>query len=104
MNFDQTEIKKFEAIADDWWNPHGKFKPLHAINPLRLRFIEQQTSLLGKKVIDVGCGGGILAESMAQRGAAVLGIDMGENALVAARQHAAKQGMLIEYQLTTVET
>ncbi|MBA1329808.1 3-demethylubiquinone-9 3-methyltransferase, partial [Candidatus Endoriftia persephone str. Guaymas] len=76
---------KFEALASRWWDPHSEFKPLHEINPLRLGYIDQIAHLAGKEVLDVGCGGGILAESMAERGAQVTGIDMGEAPLQVAR-------------------
>ncbi|MCP1327694.1 bifunctional 2-polyprenyl-6-hydroxyphenol methylase/3-demethylubiquinol 3-O-methyltransferase UbiG, partial [Halomonas sp. 707D4] len=77
-NVDQAEVAKFEALADQWWDDQGEFKPLHDINPLRLDFIDARAGLAGKRVLDVGCGGGILSESMARRGAQVTGIDLGE--------------------------
>ncbi len=108
-NVDPQEIQKFNELAERWWDPTGEFKPLHEINPLRVNFIEQQLlrtgqgSLAGKRVIDIGCGGGILTEAMRQRGALVTGVDMGERALNVAIQHAAKQSLDIEYRHTTVE-
>ncbi|MGB0217033.1 MAG: bifunctional 2-polyprenyl-6-hydroxyphenol methylase/3-demethylubiquinol 3-O-methyltransferase UbiG, partial [Alteromonas oceani] len=82
QNVDQTEIDKFSEIAAHWWDPQGQFKPLHAINPLRLSFIEEKCAgVFGKKILDVGCGGGILAESLAMRGAEVTGIDMASASL-----------------------
>ena len=76
-NVDQTEIAKFESIADKWWDPDGEFKPLHDINPLRLNYINERTALADMAVLDVGCGGGILSEGLTYRGAQVTGIDMG---------------------------
>lgn len=103
QNVDTGEIAKFNAIAAQWWDPHGSFKPLHDINPLRLKFIEDHVLLSGKKVLDVGCGGGILAESMSARGAIVTGIDAADDALQAGRQHAAASGLSIDYRRITVE-
>jgi 2-polyprenyl-6-hydroxyphenyl methylase/3-demethylubiquinone-9 3-methyltransferase len=97
LNVDQQEIAKFEALASRWWDPQSEFKPLHEINPLRLNFIDERSSLAGKRVLDVGCGGGILAESMARRGADVLGIDMGQAPLSVAQLHA------LECEVTNVE-
>ncbi|WP_455197098.1 bifunctional 2-polyprenyl-6-hydroxyphenol methylase/3-demethylubiquinol 3-O-methyltransferase UbiG [Kaarinaea lacus] len=103
-NVDPKEIAKFEALAARWWDPYSEFKPLHDINPLRLNFIDERTQLAGKKVIDVGCGGGILAESMAQRGAAVTGIDMGEAPLSVAKLHSLESGVEVDYQQINAET
>jgi 2-polyprenyl-6-hydroxyphenyl methylase/3-demethylubiquinone-9 3-methyltransferase len=103
-NADPAEIAKFEALASRWWDPHSEFKPLHDINPLRLDYIDQRCGgLAGKKVIDVGCGGGILAESMAVRGAEVTGIDMGEAPLSVARLHGLESGIKVDYQRITAE-
>jgi 2-polyprenyl-6-hydroxyphenyl methylase / 3-demethylubiquinone-9 3-methyltransferase len=102
-NVDPAEIHKFEALAARWWDPQSEFKPLHDINPLRLDFIEQRAGLTGRRVLDVGCGGGILAESMALRGAAVTGIDMGEAPLAVARLHLLESGAQVEYERTTAE-
>ena len=104
-NVDANEIKKFEDVAHRWWDRNSEFKPLHEINPLRLNYIdEHSTGIKGKKVIDVGCGGGILAESMALRGANVLGIDMGAAPLSVAELHALEAGVdNVKYQKITVE-
>ncbi len=102
-NVDPLEIAKFSALAERWWDPQGEFRPLHAINPLRLEWIDKQASLQGKRVLDVGCGGGILSESMARRGASVLGLDLGEAPLAVARQHAEQQGIQIDYRAESVE-
>ncbi len=104
MNVDSQEIAKFEAIASNWWDPHGDFKPLHLMNPLRLEWISDHCEgLFGKQVLDVGCGGGILSESMAKQGAQVLGIDMGHEPLQVARLHALEQNVKLDYQRITVE-
>ncbi len=105
QNVDANEIKKFEDLAHRWWDRDSEFKPLHEINPLRLDYIDQNAGgLKGKRVIDVGCGGGILAESMALRGADTLGIDMGEAPLSVAELHALDSGVEnIAYQKITVE-
>lgn len=104
MNVDANEIKKFEVLAHRWWDMNSEFKPLHDINPLRLDYIEQHAKgLEGKKVIDVGCGGGILSESIALRGAQVTGIDMGETPLSVARLHSLDTGVEIDYQRITAE-
>jgi len=103
INVDEAEIKKFEELAHRWWDPNSEFKPLHEINPLRLNFIDQTAKLTSKKVLDVGCGGGILAESMAQRGANVNGIDMGETPLEVARLHLLESGVDVDYKRIPVE-
>ncbi|GLR10727.1 bifunctional 3-demethylubiquinol 3-O-methyltransferase/2-polyprenyl-6-hydroxyphenol methylase [Mixta theicola] len=103
-NVDHDEIAKFEAVASRWWDLEGEFKPLHRINPLRLGYIAQHAGgLFGKKVLDVGCGGGILAESMAREGAQVTGLDMGAEPLEVARLHALESGVKVDYVLQTVE-
>ena len=102
-NVDHAEIAKFEALASRWWDPASEFKPLHDINPLRLDFIDERTGLNGKQVLDVGCGGGILSESMAARGARVTGIDMGEAPLAVARLHLKESGEQVDYQRIPVE-
>ncbi len=103
-NVDPSEINKFEELASRWWDPNSEFKPLHEINPLRLAYIEQHANgLAGKKVLDVGCGGGILAESMAEKGAHVTGIDMGEANLEVARLHLLESGRDVDYRQVPVE-
>jgi 2-polyprenyl-6-hydroxyphenyl methylase/3-demethylubiquinone-9 3-methyltransferase len=102
-NVDPSEIAKFEALASRWWDKESEFKPLHDINPLRLNYIDERASLAGKKVIDIGCGGGILSEGMAQRGSQVLGIDMGEAPLAVARLHGLESGVEVDYRQITVE-
>jgi 2-polyprenyl-6-hydroxyphenyl methylase/3-demethylubiquinone-9 3-methyltransferase len=103
MNIDKAEIGKFESLADRWWDPEGDFKPLHDINPTRLDYIDEHAGLAGSKVLDVGCGGGILSESMAARGALVTGIDMAESPLMVARLHALEAGTHVDYEATTAE-
>ena len=103
MNVDSSEIEKFEALAHRWWDTEGDFKPLHDINPVRLGYIEQKISLQDVAVVDVGCGGGILAESLALAGARVSGIDMAESPLAVARLHALESGVQIDYLATTAE-
>ncbi|MGP9796055.1 bifunctional 2-polyprenyl-6-hydroxyphenol methylase/3-demethylubiquinol 3-O-methyltransferase UbiG [Halomonas sp. 86] len=102
-NVDAAEVAKFEALASRWWDPKSEFKPLHEINPLRLNFIDARAGLAGKQVLDVGCGGGILSESMAHRGAKVTGIDLGEAPLGVARLHAEESGVSVDYQNISVE-
>jgi 2-polyprenyl-6-hydroxyphenyl methylase/3-demethylubiquinone-9 3-methyltransferase len=97
QNVDPEEIAKFEQLAARWWDPHSEFKPLHDINPLRLKYINDRAGLNGKAVLDVGCGGGILAESMAALGATVTGIDLGEAPLAVARLHLKESGQKVEY-------
>lgn len=103
-NLDPTEIAKFDRLASRWWDPGGECKALHDINPLRMRYIMERTPLRGARVLDVGCGGGILSESLAACGSRVTGIDAGIETLVVARRHAAKSGLDIDYRQTTVET
>lgn len=102
-NIDPQEIAKFEELASRWWDRESEFKPLHDINPLRVDFIDRIASLQGKKVLDVGCGGGILSEAMAHRGAEVSGIDMGEAPLKVAKLHGLETGVSVEYRQITVE-
>ena len=102
-NVDAAEIGKFEELAHRWWDPESEFRPLHQINPLRLEYINARTPLDGLRVVDVGCGGGILSEAMAQAGAEVVGIDMGEAPLGVARLHAMESGVEVEYRRTTAE-
>ena len=103
LNFDPQEIAKFEELASRWWDPDSEFKPLHEINPLRLEYIDRRSSLRGKTVVDIGCGGGILAESMALKGADVLGIDMGTAPLSVASLHKLESGAELDYQQITAE-
>ena len=103
-NVDVQEIAKFEQLASRWWDPDSEFKPLHDLNPLRLDYIDQRVGgLTDQRALDVGCGGGILAESMAQRGAQVLGIDMGEAPLAVARLHQLESGVALDYRRITAE-
>ena len=96
QNVDAGEIAKFNALAEQWWDPNSQFRPLHDINPLRLNYIDERVSLPGKKVIDIGCGGGLLSEGMARRGADVTGIDMGDAPLAVARIQAGPAGVAVE--------
>ena len=102
-NIDQAEIGKFDQLASRWWDPDSEFKPLHDINPLRLDYINRRVALAERKVIDVGCGGGLLAEGMARMGARVTGIDMGEAPLSVARLHLLESGAEVDYQRITAE-
>ena len=104
MNVDAKEVEKFEVLAHRWWDMESEFKPLHDINPLRLHYIDQNSGgIQGTKVIDIGCGGGILSESMAVSGAEVTGIDMGEAPLSVAELHSLETGVEIDYQQITAE-
>jgi 2-polyprenyl-6-hydroxyphenyl methylase/3-demethylubiquinone-9 3-methyltransferase len=103
LNADPAEIAKFEALAERWWDPSSEFKPLHDINPLRLAFIDERASLKGKAVLDVGCGGGILSESMAALGAKVTGIDLGRAPLMVARLHSKESGQQVDYEQISAE-
>ncbi len=102
-NADPLELEKFSQLAHRWWDPNSEFKPLHEINPLRLAYINRIASLSGKAVLDVGCGGGILTESMAGLGAKVTGIDLGDKPLQVARLHLLESGMQVEYRKIAVE-
>lgn len=102
-NVDKNELAKFEEMAYRWWDKESEFKPLHDINPLRLNYIDEHVGLAGKKALDVGCGGGILSESMAKKGAQVTGIDLGKAPLAVAEIHAQEQGLNIEYQAISAE-
>ena len=102
-NVDHAEIAKFEALAHRWWDRESEFKPLHDINPLRLGWIDGKAALAGKKVLDIGCGGGILAEGMAGIGADVTGIDLSEKALSVARLHLFESGHKVDYRLISAE-
>jgi len=103
MNADELELQKFSALAHRWWDPNSEFKPLHDINPLRLNYIDTLAKIAGKKVIDVGCGGGILSESMAVRGANVTGIDLGDKPLKVAKLHLLETGQKVDYRLIAAE-
>lgn len=102
-NVDYDEISKFEALASRWWDEHGEFKPLHQINPLRANYIDTHSPVAERKVIDVGCGGGILSESLAFRGGEVTGIDMGEAPLSVAELHKLESGANVTYRRSTAE-
>ena len=97
VNADPLELSKFSELAHRWWDPSGEFRPLHEINPLRLEWIDKLAPLRGRRVLDVGCGGGILAEAMARRGATVTGIDLADKPLKVARLHALEAGAQVEY-------
>ncbi|MDD2668630.1 bifunctional 2-polyprenyl-6-hydroxyphenol methylase/3-demethylubiquinol 3-O-methyltransferase UbiG [Zoogloea sp.] len=103
MNADPAELQKFSDLAHRWWDPESEFKPLHQINPLRLDWINNTAQLAGKKVVDIGCGGGILAESMAACGALVTGVDLSEKALGVARLHLYESGQTVDYRLISAE-
>src|SRR5690606_16405642 len=104
VNVDPSELEKFSALASRWWDPESEFKPLHVINPLRLGWIQEQAgSLNGLAVLDVGCGGGILAESMAAAGAKVTGIDLAEKSLKVAKLHGLESGVPVDYQAVSAE-
>lgn len=103
MNADPLELQKFSELAHRWWDPGSEFRPLHAINPLRLEWINACVPLAGKKVVDVGCGGGILSESMAKKGAQVTGIDLSEKALKVADLHSLESGVQVRYELIAAE-
>ncbi len=103
INVDPAELDKFSQLAHRWWDPTSEFKPLHEINPLRLDYIDALVDLPGKRALDVGCGGGILAEAMARRGAHVTGIDLGEKALKVAQLHLLESGLSVNYQHVSAE-
>ncbi|HEX7811140.1 MAG TPA: bifunctional 2-polyprenyl-6-hydroxyphenol methylase/3-demethylubiquinol 3-O-methyltransferase UbiG [Burkholderiales bacterium] len=102
-NVDPLELEKFSQLAHRWWDPNSEFKPLHDINPLRLDYIDKLAGLDGKSVLDVGCGGGILSEAMAARGARVTGIDLGDRPLKVAQLHLLESGLAVEYRKVAVE-
>lgn len=102
-NIDPDEVAKFDHSASRWWDPNSEFKPLHDINPLRLDYIDHRAALSGRRVADVGCGGGILAESMAARGARVVGVDMAGAALAVAKLHTLESGVSVDYRQMTAE-
>ena len=103
LNVDPAEISKFDAAAPRWWDPNGEFRPLHDLNPARLDYIEARAGLAGRRVLDVGCGGGLLAEGMARRGARVTGIDLAPCALEVARLHALESGIVVDYRQIAAE-
>ena len=102
-NVDPAEVRRFEELATRWWDPLSEFRPLHDINPLRLDYIDRRAGLAGKRVLDVGCGGGILAESRVDAGATVTGIDMGEACLAVAKLHQLESGIAVDYRHATAE-
>ena len=103
-NFDPQELEKFGDLAHRWWDPNSEFKPLHDINPLRLAWIDRCVGLAGKKVLDIGCGGGLLSEGMAACGAQVTGIDLSEKPLGVAKLHLLESGQKVDYRLISAET
>lgn len=103
QNADPKELQRFEAVAGQWWDPDGPLKTLHGMNPLRMRFIKDRVPLAGLRVLDVGCGGGLLAEAMTAEGAAVTGIDLAHEALLVARLHAIENGLAVDYRETSAE-
>src|SRR3954453_714826 len=103
INVDPMELQKFSELAHRWWDPHSEFKPLHEINPLRLEWIDERAPLANQRVLDVGCGGGILAEAMAGKGAEVMGIDLSEKALKVAELHLLETRLSVRYEAVSVE-
>lgn len=104
-NIDRDEVARFNALAANWWEPHGSMGPLHVVNPTRMRYIRRRVgSLERQRVVDVGCGGGLLAEAMAREGAQVLGIDLAAQSIEIARSHAAAQKLNVEYRVVSAET
>jgi 2-polyprenyl-6-hydroxyphenyl methylase / 3-demethylubiquinone-9 3-methyltransferase len=103
QNVDPAEIARFDAAASRWWDPQGEMRPLHDLNPVRLEYVERAGKLQGRKVLDVGCGGGLLAEAMARKGAAVTGLDLADELLQVARLHALEAGVTVNYVLETAE-
>jgi 2-polyprenyl-6-hydroxyphenyl methylase/3-demethylubiquinone-9 3-methyltransferase len=103
LNVDPSEIARFEAAAARWWDPQGEMRPLHDLNPVRLQYVERAGPLVGRKVLDVGCGGGLLAEAMARKGAKVTGIDLADDLLQVARLHALEGGVEVDYLLQSAE-
>ena len=102
-NIDSRELDKFDSLAKEWWDPHGKLKTLHHINPVRLRYIDNAAALAGKSVLDLGCGGGLLAEAMTEKGARVTGLDASNTSIEVARWHQRQTGKEIEYVVNTAE-
>jgi 2-polyprenyl-6-hydroxyphenyl methylase/3-demethylubiquinone-9 3-methyltransferase len=103
VNADPGEIAKFEAMAQRWWDPEGEFRPLHDLNPVRLDYVEARAGLAGRRVLDVGCGGGLLAEGMARRGARVTAVDLAPGAIEVARLHAIESGLEVDYRVASAE-
>ena len=103
LNVDPAEIAKFDSAAPRWWDPDGEFRPLHDLNPVRLDYIDGRAGLAGRRVADVGCGGGLLAEGMARRGARVLGIDLSSQAVAVAKLHALETGVAVDYREMAAE-
>jgi 2-polyprenyl-6-hydroxyphenyl methylase / 3-demethylubiquinone-9 3-methyltransferase len=103
LNADRSELGKFDAISSRFWDPAGEFRPLHILNPIRARFVADRAALAGKRVLDVGCGGGLLCEALARAGARVTGIDLAPGMIEVARLHAAEQGLDITYKVTPAE-
>ncbi len=103
-NIDASEVDKFNAMAHHWWDPNGECKPLHVINPVRMGFIQQYVNLSGKQVLDIGCGGGILTESLAAAGATVIGIDASHDVIQVAKLHTHETGQQIDYQVASIES
>ena len=103
VNIDENEREKFDRIASSWWDPEGESRPLHEINPARVRFVRERATLPGSSVADIGCGGGLLAEALAREGAKVTGVDIAERALAVARLHALEAGVDVDYEAATVE-
>ena len=103
QNINQDELRSFESLGDDWWNPRGKLKTLHVINPVRMQYIENAVALAGKKVLDIGCGGGILSEAIAEKSAVVTGLDASKASIQAATDHLSLKNLSIEYKVCTVE-
>jgi len=103
-NHDPKEIARFDAVAQRWWDPHGEFRPLHALNPVRLDYVDNRAGLAGKRVLDVGCGGGLLSEAMARRGAQVTGIDLGPQTVEVAELHAIESKLPVSYARESAET
>jgi 2-polyprenyl-6-hydroxyphenyl methylase/3-demethylubiquinone-9 3-methyltransferase len=102
-NFDPAEIARFDATASRWWDADGDMRPLHDLNPIRLEYVERAGPLAGKTIVDVGCGGGLLAEAMARKGGNVLGIDLASELLDVARLHAMQEGVAVDYQRLSAE-